>query len=348
MSEDRRRPGQHDSRRDQALRRWIADEVHPFSEPVRAQLERSGLGRRGVRTAADLARIPVTELAALGDGRRHVLQPTAERIRESAGLELRARLLAADVLGRRDGFARRDVDAPYKPVRWTAEEHADGTLFVGATSTDLDRLAVLGRRALAVCGITTSDRLVCTATGAGTGPLQLELGARDAGVAHLAVGPDADRHLLAEAVPTVVAGTAASLAAAIDAGLPDTVRLLVVHVGSAGGGDLAGLRRGSGRPLRLWWAPAGVRAAWATCEADQLHTWPEHEHLEVVDDRGRPAESGRLVWSAIGWRGSVWLRVALGPEGRVDRSTCSCGRTTPRVRGAAPARRQPSAAGSRR
>jgi phenylacetate-coenzyme A ligase PaaK-like adenylate-forming protein len=109
-----------------------------------------------------------------------------------------------------------------------------------------------------------------------------------------------------------------------------------------------GLRRRAGRPVRLWWAPPGVRAAWATCEADQLHTWPEHEHLEVVDDDGLPAESGRLVWSAVGWRGSVWLRVALGPEGRVDRSACSCGRTTPRVRGAARARRPPEpATGSR-
>lgn len=340
MSDDRRRPGQHESRRDEVLRRWIAEEVHPFCEPVRDQLERSGLGRRGVRTAADLARLPVTELAALGDGRRHVLEPTAARIRESAGVELRVRLMAADVLGRREGFVRRDVDGPYKPVRWTADRHAAGTLFVGSTSTDLDRLAAIGRRALAISGIHPADRLVCTATGGGIGPLQLELGARDAGVAHLAADADAERSLLEEAAPTVVAGTAAALSRLVAAGLPDPVRLLVVHVGSPGGGNLAGLRRRSGRPVRLWWAPAGVRAAWATCEADQLHTWPEHEHVEVVDDAGRPADAGRLVWSAVGWRGSVWLRVALGPVGVVDRSPCSCGRTTPRVRGvpAAPRR----------
>jgi hypothetical protein len=336
MSDDRRRPGQHESRRDEALRRWMAEEVHPFSEPVRAALDRSGLGRRGVHTAADLARLPVTELDALGDGRRFVLAPTADRIRESAGLRLRARLLAADVLGRREDFARRDVDAPYKPVRWTAERHVAGTLFVAATGTDLDRLATLGRRALAVSGITPADRLVCTGTGSGIGPLQLELGARDAGVAHLAVEPHVAAAVLADAAPTVVSGPATALARLVDAGLPASVRLLVAHVGAAGGEDLAGLRRRAGRPVRLWWAPPGVRAAWATCEADQLHTWPEHEHLEVVDHDGQPAGSGRLVWSAIGWRGSVWLRVALGPEGRIDRSACSCGRTTPRVLGTAP------------
>jgi hypothetical protein len=345
MSDDRRRPGQHESRRDEALRRWIADEVHPFCEPVRAQLDRSGLGRRGLRSAADLARLPLTGLADLGDGRRHVLEPTADRIRGSAGIELRTKLLVADVLGRREGFARREVDGPYKPVRWTAEQHAAGTLFVGATNTDLDRLAVLGRRALAVNGITPSDRLLCAGTG-GIGPLQLELGARDAGVAHLGAS-EVDAATMGAAAPTVVAGAPADLDRAIDAGLPDSVRMLVVHLGT-GGADLAALRARSRRPLRLWWAPPGVRAAWVTCEADQLHTWPEHEHLEVVGPDGEPAESGRLVWSAVGWRGSVWLRVALGPEGRVDRTACSCGRTTPRVLGAARARRRtPTAAGSR-
>ena len=347
MSDDRRRPGQHEARRDELLRRRVADEVHPFSEPVRDELDRSGLGRRGVRVAGDLARLPVTDLVDLGDGRRFVLEPTAARIQEAAGSGLRLRLLAADVLGRREGFARHEVDLPFKPVRWTVERHAEGPLFVAATHTDLDRLTTIGRRALAISGITLADRLVCTGTG--TGPLQLELGARDAGVAHLVVESPLAPAVLADAAPTVVAGPPPTLARLVEAGLPASVRLLVAHVGAAGGEDLPGLRRRSGRPVRLWWAPPGVRAAWPTCEADQLHTWPEHEHLEVVGDDGLPTEAGRLVWSAIGWRGSVWLRVALGPRGTLDRSACACGRTTPRVRGAARARgpREP-ATGSRR
>lgn len=339
MSEDRRRTGQHESRRDDTLRRWIADEVHPYAEPVRALLDASGLGRTGVRTAADLSRLPVTELAALGDGRRWVLDPRADRIRAGGTLELRMRLMGADVLGRRDDFVRRHIDAPYKPVRWTAAPTPDGVLLTSATSTDLDQLAVLGRRALAVSGVVLSDRLVCTEPpGAGVGPLQLELGAREAGVAHLAVDIEADPRVVHVADPTVLTGTPATLHRALDAGLPDCVRLLIVHLGPAGGGaGLGGLARRAGRPVRLWWSPPGVRAAWATCEAEQLHTWPDHEHLETVDAEGRPAGEGRLVWSAVGWRGSVWLRVALGPVGRVDRTPCTCGRTTPRVLPPAPA-----------
>ncbi len=334
MSDDRRRPGQQTSSRDETLRRWIAEEVHPYHELLRAQLRGAGLGRREVRTAEDLDRLDITELAALGDGRRWVLAPTVEAIRSTGSVGMRLRLLVADVLGRRDGFARRDVDGPYKPVRWFASATADGTLFSATTSTDLDRLAVLGRRGLAISGVTVQDRLACTEpAGTGIGSLQLALGARDAGVACLAVDPDAHADVLAAAAPTVVSGTPASLARAIEDGLADGVRLLLVHASPSLDRDqIDALAQRSGRAVRVWWSPPGTRAAWVTCERGELHTWPEHEHLSTVDADGRSAESGRLVWSAVGWRGSVWLRVALGFHGTVQRDACACGRTTPRVR----------------
>jgi len=341
MGDDRRRPGEQASRRDDTLRRWIADEVHPYCAPLRERLDRSGLGRRGVRTVADLARLPVTELDDLGDGRRSVLEPTPEAIRAAGSPELRARLLVSDVVGGSDDFARRHVDPPFKPVTWTAARHPGGVLLTGWTTSDLDQLAALGRRALALAGVVTGDRVASLGSGAGIGALQLELGARDAGVSHVRVDPDDPSDVLPVVAPSVVSGTPDHLVALVERGLPASVRLLVAQVGPEGAGPaLRRLRRRSGTPVRLWWAPAGVRAAWASCEADQLHTRPEHEHLEVVDDSGAPAPSGRLVWSAVGWRGSVWLRLALGPEGRLEHDRCRCGRTTPRGLGA----RRPAAA----
>jgi hypothetical protein len=344
MSDDRRRPGQQASRRDETLRHWIAAEVHPYSEPLREALDRSGLGRRGVRGADDLRRLHPIELGALGDGRRWVLQPTPERIRTAAPPAVRARLVAADVLGRQDAFARRDVDLPFKPVTWTAAALPDGVLLTGWTTSDLELLGQLGRRALAIAGVHPDDRIACTAGAAGVGPVQLELGARQAGVAHLRADP-AGAAELAVAAPSVVSGTPATIEVLLDRGLPSSVRMLVVHVGgTADAAGLPALRRRAGVPVRLWWAPPGVRAAWATCDADQLHTWPEHEVIEVVDDARAPAGSGRLVWSAVGWRGSVWLRLVLGPAGRIEHGECRCGRTTPRVLGA----RRPAAAGAAR
>lgn len=335
MGDDRRRPGEQASRRDETLRRWIADEVHAYGAPVRERLDRSGLGRRGIRTAADLARLPVTELDDLGDGRAWVLEPTADRIRAAGSPALRARLLVSDVIGRRDDFGRRHVDVPFKPVAWTAARRPAGVLLTGWTTSDLERLAGLGRRGLALAGVAPDDRVATVGSGAGIGALQLELGARDAGVPHVRVEPADAPDVLPVAAPSVVSAPPRPLLGLVDAGLPASVRLLVAQVGPEGAGaSLRRLRRRSPVPVRLWWSPAGVRAAWASCEADQLHTWPEHEHLEVVDPAGAPATSGRLVWSAVGWRGSVWLRVALGPDGRVEHDRCRCGRTTPRVLGA--------------
>jgi len=345
MGDDRRRPGEQASRRDDTLRRWITGEVHPYSAPLRERLDRSGLGRRGLRTASDLACLPVTELAELGDGRRWVLEPTADRIRAAGSPELRARLLLSEVVGGSDSFARRHVDLPYKPVAWTAARHPGGVLLTGWTTSDLERLAALGRRGLALAGVVPGDRVAELGRGAGIGALQLEVGARDAGVPHLRVDPDDATEVLPVAAPSVVSGAPDALASLVDSGLPAKVRLLVAQVGPEGAGaSLRRLRRRSDVPVRMWWAPAGVRAAWASCEADQVHTWPEHEHLEVVDDAGEPASRGRLVWSAVGWRGSVWLRVALGPEGRIQGDRCRCGRTTPRLLGA----RRPASAGAGR
>jgi hypothetical protein len=50
-------------------------------------------------------------------------------------------------------------------------------------------------------------------------------------------------------------------------------------------------------------------------------------------ERSRDLADGELTWSALGWRGSVLLRLRAHAAGRIDRTACSrCGRTTPRVR----------------
>src|SRR5207245_10547740 len=41
---------------------------------------------------------------------------------------------------------------------------------------------------------------------------------------------------------------------------------------------------------------------------------------------------GEVVWSALGWKGSVFLRLRTGVYGALDESACpECGRTTPRL-----------------
>jgi len=73
------------------------------------------------------------------------------------------------------------------------------------------------------------------------------------------------------------------------------------------------------------WAPAGVRALWTECRgAVGLHTTPAAEVIESIN--------GEVVWSALGWSGTVLLRLRTGVEGVLDDSRCpSCGRSGVRV-----------------
>lgn len=327
MSDDRRRPEQYHSRRDDALRPWIAEAVYPYSRPLRSALDSAGLGRRGVRRAADLGRIPVTPVADLGDGRAHVLEPTVAAVTSFGPLAERTRFRIADAFGRRPEFARQHVDPAFRPVLWTVVPTADDQLlFTASTTSDLERLAVLGRRALATSGVRPDDRvLVLDPAGPGIAPWQLVAGCQDAGVAMLHAGGRATAGIVDASGASVLAGETSSLCRALDEGLPPSVRLLLDLGGAATEQDRERLAS-AGLPCAGWWAPPGVRAAWVRCPGGiGHHTWPEHEVVDVVD--------GELVWSAVGWHGSVWLRVGTGVKAVVHEDRCdACGRTTPRVR----------------
>src|SRR5439155_3471852 len=55
-----------------------------------------------------------------------------------------------------------------------------------------------------------------------------------------------------------------------------------------------------------------------------FHTWPHAEVVEIVGDE--------VVWTALGWRGTVLVRLRTGQQGRIEPGVCpTCGRTTPRL-----------------
>ena len=334
MSDDRRRTEQYASLRDERLRSWISDVVYPHSAAVREQLQAARLDRTAIRTSKDLGRLAVTPVADLGDGRRFVLRPTAESIARFGPLADQVRLRVADAFGRRPELGRDRIDPAHKPVLWTAASTGAGTLFTASTSVDLDRLAAIGRRALFTSGVREQDRVVMLGlAGPAVGPWQLSAGCREAGVQLLRSGDGDVAGLVTAAAPTVVAGRGADLADLARAGLPSSVRLLIRHDGPRTTDDERDVLDGTGLPLAEWWAPVGVRAAWVRCPGGVgYHTWPTDELVEVIGPDGRPAAEGRLVWSAVGWHGSVWLRVAPGPRARLHGAPCpSCGRTSPRV-----------------
>jgi hypothetical protein len=205
---------------------------------------------------------------------------------------------------------------------------------IGSTSEDLVRLGTLGRQALALAGVRRYDVLVSLLPAGPNLPYwQLVSACRRAGVSSLFLSPTASALEVEAAVPAVLAGRVDDLATVLAAARRDGHELPHVHTLLVVGEPLPEWRRRAllalapnpGTAVVAMWAPPGVRALWAECRGgDSLHTWPDTEHVASRD--------GEIVWTAIGWKGSVPLRLRTGARGTVENSPCpTCGRTTPRV-----------------
>jgi hypothetical protein len=158
---------------------------------------------------------------------------------------------------------------------------------------------------------------------------ELVLGSRRSGLSAVFLPEDAPVAQVARLHPTVLAGRPADLDRLL-AGAPED--LASVHTVLAVGEPLAPGQRArleaslDGDALVLSaWAPSGVRSLWTECRGQTgLHTSPSGEVVEVVD--------GEVLWTGIGWSGTVFVRLRTGVTGTVKETACKgCRRATPRV-----------------
>ena len=332
MLGDRERPARIRSEQDRDLARYLQRQVLAYSAHYRPILERVARDQP-IKRRGDLRHLPLTTFGDVGDGRDIVLRPDYDTISRYGGLELSARLMWSRALGRVEHLGRTVIDPAYKPVHWLLEDGVP----LGLSVADLDRLSEIGRRWLETAGLVPSDVVVSILPPGPYLPFwELALAARRAGLSSVFLEPSADAAAIGALRPTVLAGAPT-----------DLMRLLQEAEGRGAAEGLAGLRTilAAGEPLddetrsqlrRLAgsgevavvnaWAPLGVRSLWVECRGNEgLHTSPSAEVLEVVD--------GEVVWTALGWTGSVLLRLRTGVHGTVDERPCpACGRTSPRVR----------------
>lgn len=340
VTSDFLRPARLQAEQERQLGPYLAADVRPFSDHYRPVLQRATWPRRGPGLE-DLARLAVTEMENVGDPSALVLRPDAERIRQDGGRGMRLRLRAAEALGYRKQFGRTRIDPVYKPVRWTVDEG----LLLAYSAVDVERLAEIGRRWLEAAGIRPDDSLVSMVRpGPSLAFLELELGARRAGLSALFLPAPPSVSELAQLRPEVLAGSADDLLRLLLGAKGDQVDVHQLRTVLAVGAPLKERDRRLLQDLApraavlQAWAPAGVRSLWFECRGGTgLHTQPGAEILEVVvppDDR--PAVRGQygdLLWTALGWRGSALLRLRTGLLGGVDPTVCTaCGRGSPRVR----------------
>lgn len=340
MTSDFLRPARLRAEQEQQLGRYLAAEVRPYSDHYRATLQRAEWPRQGP-SLDDLARLPITEFEDITASSSLVLRPDAERIRADGGRGLRWRLKTAEVLGYRKQFGRTRIDPVYKPVHWTVD---DG-LLLAYSAADVERLAEIGRRWLEAAGVRPDDSLVSmVAPGPGLAFFELQLGARRAGLSALFLPEPPSVAEFSQLRPDVLAGSADDLLRLLLGARGEEVDLHQLRTVLAVGEPLKERDRRLLRDLApraavlQAWAPAGARSLWFECRGGAgLHTQPGAEILEVVvppDDRPAARDQyGDLLWTALGWKGSVLVRLRTGLLGRIDASVCSaCGRGSPRVR----------------
>jgi len=307
------------SGQERALRLYLQQEVLAHAEHHREQL-RPVWGRRGPRTLAQLARAPLTRLAEVPDPAALVLRP---------------------VVRRRSVAARQQAQRRFKPVHWTLH---GGTL-VGSSAEDLDRMAELGQRWLGLAAVEPHDVLVnILPYGPNLGWWQVALGARRAGLSAIDLPVAPSPAQVAQLRPSVLAGRPFDLARLLEGAERAGCALADVHTLLAVGEPLEpGLRDrlrarlGEGGAVVSGFAPPGVRSLWGECRAGLgLHTWPEAEVVELVDplsgEPAPPGADGEVVWTALGWRGTVLVRLRTGVFASMDRDPCeSCGAPGPRL-----------------
>lgn len=273
---------------------------------------------------SDFATATPIDWSSVGDGSAHLLQPTREQLLRSSSPLMRVRTAWAVSWGSWSRFLS-IIEPSYRPVHFF---NADGVP-IGAAAKDLVRLANFGAHWLFALGVTSADT-VALLEGADSAiePWQLSGGTRRAGVP-LAVVED-PTHASASRV-SVIAGRPKAVLSALQGGTWPELRLVVVFGRHAGRVDerVAKLGAGSDVAVRRAWAVPGARSVWFECAGGPDTGWHTNAAAEVVE----VGDDDEIVWTGLGWAGTVFLRLRTDLRvASVDKTTCpGCGTDSPRL-----------------
>ncbi len=347
------------------LRRYLVEQVAPFSQHYRELFAKEGIDPQSVRTIEALTKIPFTSKRHLVDdpetGSRtkdFVLVPDQDVLRRRPSTLLRA-------LRRGPAGVKADFEREYRPLHMTSTtgRSTEPVPFL-YTAHDLDLLSVTGRRMMEVCESDPAYRhlnlfpfaphlafWLAHHAGLGFGTFMLSTGGGKV------MGTEGNVRFLERIRPDALIGMPTFLyhllqIAAEKGVLVPNLRKIVL------GGEK--VPTGTRRKLRALCAEIGAgkvdvmatygfteaKMAWPECPGHGLdeppgyHLSPDLGIIEIIDPESGlvvgEGEPGEIVFTPLDSRGSVVLRYRTGDRisgGLVYTPCPACGRRAPRLVG---------------
>jgi len=333
----------------------------PYSPFYRKMFEDNKIDFNDIQTTDDLQKLPFTSKQDLAPTeadpakpRQFILQPDEKLIKKYASKSTLIKILWGKITGK---DVKRRLEWNYKPIHthFTTGRTALPTAFV-YPARDVEVMREAGERMLDVAQVSrdlvavnafpyaphlafwqaynalTKLGMTCIQTGGGkimgTKKIMDAIERLKAGLVIFI--PGYGYHLLREAVKEkkdfsgvkiiISGGERASL------GMKEKVKDLLKDLGAK-------------EPKYLsTYAFTEGKTAWIQChEKSGYHVYPDLEYFEVIDKQGKrvkEGEPGELVYTSLGWRGSVVLRYRTGDmtEG-IEYEPCPhCGKTVPRIK----------------
>lgn len=353
-------------RQAQRLREYLRTVVLPFSAHYRELFREQGLSADSIRSLADLARLPFTSKADLLNSAGHperfrdfVVVPDERILSRRPGVMLQALLRGRTAV-------RERLEAEFRPVfmTFTTGRSSDPVPFL-YTRHDLDRLALVGKRIMDVCGARHEDKMLnlfpyaphlafwlAHYAGATFGAMMFSSGGGKV------LGTDGTLRLVSRLKPDIVIGIPTFiyhvLHQAAEEGLRwENLRCIVLGGEKVSDGlreklrDLAGELGAKQRPdVLATYGFTEAKMTWAECSfrpgqpSAGYHLYPDLGIVEIINSKtgevvpdGQP---GEIVFTPLAARGSVVLRYRTGDytDGGVAMAPCPhCGRTMPRLTG---------------